>query len=138
MWNGPSVMTIEQGLALLLDSDRMAANATAPAPATATATGHPALRADPSSPSWPDYDPLVWDALVAAHELLGPDYQYLSTMAEVRDAQVDRLSRKDLSTLLTVMVRGERFSTGHLIKFIEDGRLQQALAAALGFLAQPE
>lgn len=80
---------------------------------------------------WPDYDDRVWSALMAASRILGPDPNYLATMSEVLEARVVDLDRDQLRTLVTAMLRGERFATGFTARFIEDGRLLEVLERVL-------
>lgn len=85
--------------------------------------------------SWPAYDPRVYAALSAASELLGGDPDYVSRGAAVLELPVPALDRDQVRTLLTVMLRGERFSDGFIAGFIADGRLLEAFERTLAVLS---
>ena len=73
---------------------------------------------------WPDYDPTVRAALNIAHEdVVGPDYEYLADFDTIAAKPIERATQRELSTLLTYVIRGERFADGHIASFIADGRL---------------
>lgn len=80
---------------------------------------------------WPDYDPRVWKALVTAYQVIGPDYSYLDHHPAIASVAACALTPEQLSTRLTWMIRGERFSDGYVDKLIQNGQLLEALQAAI-------
>lgn len=75
-----------------------------------------------------DYDPRVFDGLAAAIELAGgSDLHYLERIAPLKEIPPQEMSVDQLATWFTWVMRGERFTLGHIVWFIEDGSLEIAL-----------
>ena len=89
--------------------------ATAEAPVAVTGAG------------WPDYDERVLPGLAAAQELAGVDVDYLRHVDRVSDAGIDAASLADLGTLFTYVLRGERFSEGHIGAALANGKVGRML-----------
>jgi O-acetyl-ADP-ribose deacetylase len=84
----------------------------------------------PGGVFWYDYPPLVEDfqRLVLADPWAAYDYQPDRDGAILRDPQ--RLAQADLTDVrrvLTFIVRGERFNSGHVAAMIEDGSVADTL-----------
>ncbi|RAN79581.1 hypothetical protein B5P43_13910 [Bacillus sp. SRB_336] len=86
---------------------------------------------------WPDYDPRLHAALEAALSIAGPDYDYLANYGHVQNRPVSSASSEGLSTWFTYVIRGERFCTGHIEGFIQDGRLQEMFERLLEVVNDP-
>lgn len=76
---------------------------------------------------WPDYDERVLPGLAAAQELAGVDVDYLCHVDRVSDAGIDAASLADLGTLFTYVLRGERFSEGHIGAALANGKVGRML-----------
>lgn len=76
---------------------------------------------------YPDYDRRLTEALRAASEVVGTDFEYTDHVDAVRDLGVPGMTREQLSTFLTWVQRSERFCDGAIDGFVKDGRVLQAL-----------
>jgi hypothetical protein len=81
--------------------------------------------------AYPNYDRRLMEALWGASELVGTDYDYVNRVDEVRDVDVARMSRSQLSTFFTWVQRGERFCDGFIADFVKEGKVLQALRRAI-------
>ena len=81
--------------------------------------------------AYPNYDRRLIEALCDAAELVGTDYDYVNRVDEVRDVDVARMSRSQLSTFFTWVQRGERFCDGFIADFVKEGKVLQALRRAI-------
>ncbi|MGP5125640.1 DUF6508 domain-containing protein [Brachybacterium tyrofermentans] len=71
-------------------------------------------------------------ALSVAHErLAGPDYEYMDHMHSLDRADIPTADLADVSTWCTWVVRGERFSDGHIDANIRDGLVAELMARLL-------
>lgn len=77
------------------------------------------------------YDRRVYDALLAAQRVLGPDREYQSNWPRVARMPVDTLGRAELTTWFTHTFRGERFADGLIATAIRDGSLLAAFKVLL-------
>lgn len=75
----------------------------------------------------PDYDERVLPGLEAAQELSGVDVDYLRHVDRVSDAGIAVASLADLGTLFTYLLRGERFSEGHIGAAVSNGKAARML-----------
>lgn len=105
----------------------------------------PPSRTDPTTgamPTHPEYDTRVYEALVAAHRsLAGPDSDYLENMralrsepigkAPVENLPIEHATLAELSTMLTAVFRGERFSDGTIASCINNGDLARMFERVL-------
>lgn len=79
---------------------------------------------------WPEYDPLVVDFFKVASGQCWSDYEYRPDVAGrmLTDAAVvERADLKQIRTMLTSCVRGERFCSGHWGAKIERGYIPRLL-----------
>ncbi|WP_433676470.1 DUF6508 domain-containing protein [Microbacterium gorillae] len=80
-----------------------------------------------SSGAWtmpyPEYDDVLMKALWAAQDIVGADYDYLDSYERVRAVPLGSVSGAELSTWFTYILRGERFSDGHIAHYVESGEL---------------
>lgn len=83
-----------------------------------------------------DYDERVLPGLVAARELAGVDVDHLRNVDRVSDRGIAVASLADLGTLFTYVLRGERFSEGHIGAAISNGKVGRMLDR-LGELVPP-
>lgn len=88
-----------------------------------------------SSGAWtmpyPQYDDVLMKALWAAQNIVGADDDYLASSERVRDVPLGSVSGAELSTWFTYILRGERFSDGHIAQHIESGELLMLLERLL-------
>lgn len=74
---------------------------------------------------------VVWDGVMAAHYLAGPDFGYPDTIGQIIDEPVGEASWRDLATWFTWQSRGEKWSMGHLRSEVGSGRLPALFARFL-------
>lgn len=86
----------------------------------------PSVRQDDGSYTmrWPLYPQPVMAAVMAALDVTGSDYEYIDRIETVRQMPIRSSSSRELSTWFTYLFRGERFSDGHIERFILSGELQ--------------
>lgn len=72
-------------------------------------------------------DDRVMSGLIAAQELSGVDLDYLRHVDAVSDRGIAAASLADLGTLFTYVLRGERFSEGHIRAAIATGKVARML-----------
>ncbi|MCD2497709.1 MULTISPECIES: DUF6508 domain-containing protein [Microbacterium] len=72
---------------------------------------------------YPAYDDVLMKALWAAQSIVGTDYEYLASYKRVREVPLGSVSGPELSTWFTYILRGERFSDGHIAQYVESGEL---------------
>jgi hypothetical protein len=72
---------------------------------------------------YPAYDDVLMTALWAAQNIVGTDYDYLASYPRVREVPLGSVSAAELSTWFTYILRGERFSDGHIAHYVESGEL---------------
>ena len=84
-----------------------------------------------SSGAWtmpyPQYDDVLMKALWAAQDIVGADFDYLASYKRVREVPLGSVSGAELSTWFTYILRGERFSDGHIAQYVESGELLMLL-----------
>ncbi|WP_449279749.1 DUF6508 domain-containing protein [Leucobacter sp. GX0328] len=80
--------------------------------------------------SYPRYDSRLMEALWGASGIVGTDFGYTDRVDEVRDLSVLGMTRSQLSTFITWVLRSERFCDGAIDGFVKDGRVLQALRRA--------
>ena len=68
---------------------------------------------------YPNYN----ERVIAALDTLPSDHEYLSHYEKLKDKAIRSMTLDDLATMYTFILRGERFCDGHIVSFIEDGRL---------------
>ena len=79
---------------------------------------------------WPEYSPVVEEFVTAASEECWQDREYVEK--EVNEllndkTRISRASIREIRTMLTFCIRGERFCTGHLEGVLEDGTIRALL-----------
>lgn len=68
---------------------------------------------------YPRYDPRV----MAVLKSLKSDSDYLTRYEAIKDKAITTYTLAEIATFYTFLVRGERFSDGHIAAYIEDGTL---------------
>lgn len=68
---------------------------------------------------YPSYDEEVFWAL----DMLRLDRNYASNHEKLTGKPIEEMNRREIATMLTFIVRGERFCDGHIASYIESGEL---------------
>ena len=79
---------------------------------------------------WPEYSPVVEEFVIAASKDCWLDREYAKKDVNSLLADktfISRASIREIRTILTFCIRGERFCTGHLEGVIEDGTIRALL-----------
>lgn len=79
---------------------------------------------------WLEYSPVVEEFVKAASKKCWQDYEYVEKDVNSLLADktfISRASIREIRTILTFCIRGERFCTGHLEGVIEDGTIRALL-----------
>lgn len=71
--------------------------------------------------------PMYNDLIFAALDLLEPDYDYLAHHEKIGNKPIEELNRREIATMLTFIMRGERFCDGHIANYVESGDLLKLL-----------
>jgi len=66
---------------------------------------------------------IVWDGVLAAVRLAGPDFRYPEHIKPIYDQPIGEATWRDMSTWFTWQSRGDRFGYGHLTSELRSGRL---------------
>lgn len=76
-----------------------------------------------------EYDPypVYTPEIMAAFTLLKLDRQYLSHYEKLGRKPIAEMNVNEIATMLTFIVRGERFSDGHIASFVESGELLELM-----------
>ncbi len=72
---------------------------------------------------YPNYDTHVWQAL----SMLPDDSKYISHYEKINGKPISEMKRKEIGTMLTFILRGERFSDGHIAYYVESGQLLELM-----------
>lgn len=79
---------------------------------------------------WPEYEEDVDNFISVASQEFWCDYQYVPEVASKMlesEQNIANSSLREIKTMLTFCVRGERFCDGHVGAMIEKGRIQSIL-----------
>jgi len=76
---------------------------------------------------YPDYDARIFEVLRS----LGEDRCYVSNHTKIMDKDISTMNLKNIKTMYTFMLRGERFADGCIMGFIEDGTLLKLVSRQL-------
>lgn len=71
--------------------------------------------------------PVYSAEIMAAFDLLKPDRRYLAHYEKLGRKPIAEMDADDIATMLTFIVRGERFSDGHIASFVESGELLELM-----------
>ena len=90
-------------------------------------------------PKWNDgypvYDERIRVFIEAVHSDEICDHNYLEHSDCIRDKAPEELTHRELCTFFTYIVRGERFCSGHIAGYIQNGILQELLECYLRLTA---
>ena len=68
---------------------------------------------------YPDYNGKIYEAL----GMLAPDMKYQKNYKRLGRKPIEKMNRREIATMLTFILRGERFSDGHIALYVENGDL---------------
>lgn len=68
---------------------------------------------------YPIYDDEIYRAL----GMLRTDSNYLRNWEKIEEKPIEEMTRKEVATMLTFIIRGERFCDGHIAGYVESGEL---------------
>lgn len=78
---------------------------------------------------YPDYEECVMQVLGTLE-----DDRYLSNYEKIRDKNIESMTIKEIATMYTFILRGERFCDGHIASYIENGTLYMLVKRHLELL----
>lgn len=68
---------------------------------------------------YPEYNEKIYQAL----GMLKTDMKYQKRYKKLEGKPIEKMNRREIATMLTFIVRGERFSVGHIASYVESGDL---------------
>ena len=85
---------------------------------------------------FPIYSKSVCDWIDALYKLYLTDRDYFDHFEKIKDKPIEELTRDEILTRMTFLVRGERFCDGTIEKALNDGTLE-ALSVRLHEITKP-
>ena len=67
--------------------------------------------------------PVYESEVMKAFGMLDVDRDYLKNYEKISNKHIEEMDKKEIETMLTFIVRGERFCDGHIAGFVESGDL---------------